>query len=100
MKKFLYLYSGGKTPATPAAGRAMLEDWKAYFAKIEGRLDSGGPLGPHKSIGVGSGSQAQPNGYSIIEAADLGQAVVLTKGHPHLANNGTIDVCEIQPIPD
>jgi hypothetical protein len=98
MKKYLYLYTGGKPPATPEAGKKMLDDWKAYFAKIGDRLDSGGPLGPHKSVGVRNGSQ--PNGYSIVEATDIDHAVALTKGHPHLANNGTIDVCEIQPIPE
>jgi hypothetical protein len=98
MKKFLYLYSGGKPPATPEAGKTMLEDWKAYFAKINSRFDSGGPLGPHKTVGVRGGSQ--PNGFSILEADDLDQAVALTKGHPHLANNGTIEICEIQAIPE
>ncbi len=97
MKKFLYLYSGGTPPTTAEAGRNMMEDWKTYFAKLSGKLDSGGPLGPHKSVGANGG--VQPNGFSILAAKDMDEAVALTKGHPHLANKGTIDICEIQPIP-
>ncbi len=97
MKKFLYLYTGGNPPTTPEAGRKMMQEWGAYFAKLSDKLDSGGPLGPHKSLGAKGGSQ--PNGYSILAAKDMDEAVALTKGHPHLANKGTIEICEIQPIP-
>ena len=97
MKKFLYLYSGGNAPATPEAGRKMMNEWNAYFAKLSGKLDNGGPLGPHKSVGGKAGSQ--PSGFSILTAKDMDEAVALTKGHPHLANKGTIDISEIQPIP-
>jgi hypothetical protein len=75
----------------------MMDDWNSYFAKLSGKLDSGGPLGPHKSVGGNGGSQ--PNGFSILSARDMDEAVALTKGHPHLANKGTIDICEIEPIP-
>lgn len=62
MRKFLYLYTGGNPPTTPEAGQKMMQAWGAYFAKPSDKLDSGGPLGPHKSVGAKGGST--PNGYS------------------------------------
>ena len=97
MKKFLYLYFGGNPPATPEAGKKVMDGWMAYFAKMGDKIvDGGAPLGPHRA--VGGSAQAKPSGYSIVNAASLDEAVTLTKGHPHLMSGGSIEVCETQPI--
>lgn len=97
-KKILYRYFGGNPPATPDAGKAAMEAWMAYFAKMGDKIvDGGAPLGPHMS--VGGKPSTNPSGFSIVSAASLEQAVALTEGHPHLMVSGTIEVCETQPIP-
>jgi hypothetical protein len=70
----------------------------AWFGKVGDKIaDVGAPLGPRKSIGGGAASAAP--GYSIVNAANLDEAIALTKGHPHLAGGGSIEVCETMPIP-
>jgi hypothetical protein len=96
--KFLYLYFGGSPPKSPEDGKKVMEAWMAWFGKVGDKMvDGGAPLGPRKSVGGGNASAA--TGYSIINAASLDEAVALTKGHPHLASGGSIEVCEAMPIP-
>jgi hypothetical protein len=68
-----------------------------WFGKVGEKIaDGGAPLGPRKSIGGNAASAA--TGYSVINAANLDEAVALTKGHPHLASGGSIEVCEAVPV--
>lgn len=98
MKKFLYLYFGGNPPQSAEAGQQLMQAWMAYFAKMGDKIVEGGsPLGPHQTVG-GSAS-TKPAGFSIINAANMEDAVSLTAGHPHLLAGGSIEVCETQPIP-
>jgi hypothetical protein len=98
MTRFLYIYTGGNPPASPEEGRKVMEAWMAYFAKMGPRMVEGGaPLGARQSVGGAAASGA--SGFSIMEAADLAEAVSLTDGHPHLAAGGAIEVLESLPIP-
>ena len=98
MKRYVYLYYGGRPPETPEAGRAAMADWMAYFQKLGSHNgDGGSPLGASRSVGGTMG--ASPSGFSIIHADTLDQAVALTKDHPHLAAGGTIHVCETMAVP-
>lgn len=98
MTKFVYLYFGGNPPKSPDDGKKVMEAWMAWFGKVGDKMvDGGAPLGPRKSVGGGAASAA--TGYSIINAGSLDEAVSLTKGHPHLASGGSIEVCEAMPIP-
>ena len=98
MKKFLYLYFGGNPPKSPEEGKALMDDWMAYFAKMASHFaDGGAPIGPQQTIG--GGTKIPVAGYSIVNAESLEAAVKLTEGHPHLKAGGTIEVCETMPIP-
>ncbi|HEX4303375.1 MAG TPA: hypothetical protein VHZ78_11315 [Rhizomicrobium sp.] len=98
MKKFLYLYFGGNPPKSPEEGKALMNDWMAYFARMGDKFaDPGAPIGPQQT--VGHGSKVAVAGYTIVNAASLEDAVKLTDGHPHLKAGGTIEVCETMPIP-
>lgn len=98
MAKFLYLYFGGSPPKSPEEGKKVMDAWMAWFGKVGDKMaDGGAPLGPRKSIGGSAASAA--TGYSIINAANLDEAIALTKGHPHLAGGGSFEVCETMPIP-
>jgi hypothetical protein len=98
VQNYVYLYFGGKPPATPKAGQARMQQWMAYFAKLGDRNGEGGaPIGETRV--VGKGRRTNPSGLSIVRAESLDEAVALTKGHPHLKAGGTIEVCALMPIP-
>jgi hypothetical protein len=97
MAKFLYLYTGGNAPANEAEGQKVMQMWMAYFGKLGSRMvDGGAPLGERASVAGAPASGAR--GFSIMEAADLAEAVALTEGHPHLASGGAIEVLQTVPI--
>lgn len=98
MKNFLYLYIGGQRPENmnKAEIEKVMNAWMAYFGKLGDKVvNAGAPLGERESVGGGAASKA--TGYSIVKAADLKSAVAMTKGHPHLAGGGTIEVFEAEP---
>ena len=98
MAKYLYLYSGGHPPASPDDGKKIMNAWMTYFGKMGSHIvDGGAPLGARKSLA--GAPQSGAGGYSIIEAANLDEAVALTDGHPHLVSGGAIEVIETNPIP-
>ncbi|MGE0046860.1 MAG: hypothetical protein AB7J28_08380 [Hyphomonadaceae bacterium] len=97
MKKFVYLYAGGSAPENAEDGKAVMDAWMAYFAKMGDRIvDGGAPLGDRRSVGAAPKSAS--TGYSIVMANTLEEAVALTDGHPHLRFGGAIEVCETVPI--
>ena len=87
MKKFLFLYKGYQTP-TPEIGEA----WMTWFADVGDRMvDSGNPASRGvevtrdgvQELSVGLDSLT---GYSIIQAADMAEAVELAKTNPMITS--------------
>jgi hypothetical protein len=98
MAKFLYLYHGGNAPASPEEGQKVMQAWMAYFGRVGPKLvDGGAPLAASRAVKGAPNSSA--TGYSIIEAASLDDAEGMTDGHPHLMSGGSIEICEVLPIP-
>jgi YCII-related domain-containing protein len=95
--RFMLLYSG---PATPPD--ASHEGWPEWFKKLGDRLvDRGSPMIGGRVVhgdGSSSDSAAHLNGYSIIQAEDLDEAVRLVRDHPFLAHRHECSV-EIHPLP-
>jgi hypothetical protein len=81
--RFLLLYHG---PATPSD--ASHEGWPEWFADLGDKLvERGSPMADGLAMsGDGStkNSTAQLNGYSVIQADDLDQALGLVRLHPYL----------------
>jgi hypothetical protein len=106
MPKFMLLYRGpmpDMANVDPAMGKAVMDEWNAWFGKIGKAMQDGGtPLMPGGNVS-GNGAGAKPadvNGYSIIEAKDLAAAKAMLKGHPHLKDpKNSVDVLEMTPIP-
>jgi len=97
--KYLYLYTGGNPPKSPAEGKAMMDDWMAWFGKVgPAVVDGGAPFAPGPKT-IGGASPSHASGYTIISAESLDGAVALTDGHPHVAHGGGIEVFEIAPMP-
>ena len=97
MKKFMYVYFGGMPPMGEAAAKESMKEWTQYFEKIgKSIVDAGAPFGEYEVVGGGTESGA--NGYSIINAKTLADAVALTDGNPMIAAGGSIEVFELMPM--
>lgn len=99
--KYIYLYLGDvmPPPASEAEGKAMMAAWMEYFGKLGPALVEGGaPFAPQSKV-LGKGSASRACGYSIVTADSLDRAIAMTKGHPHMAHGGGIEVFELAQIP-
>lgn len=98
MTRFLLMFHGGETPEEPSS--AVMDRWMAWFGELgEAVVDMGAPFAGSATIASdgtpspGSGDDPA-NGYTVIEAASLHDAVVLSKGCPGLASGGSVKLYE------
>jgi len=93
----MVLYVGPPTPPN-----ASHEGWPAWFDKLGDKLvDRGSPLANGLALhgdGSTSGSATQPNGYSIIQAEDINEALGLVRDHPYLAQGRAYSI-EVYLLP-
>jgi len=100
MAKFLFVYHGGKPPATPADVKKVMDAWGAWFGSMGASvIDGGNPVGKSYTVkSDGSLSEdggANPaSGYSLIEAPNLSEAHKKAKGCPIVSNGGSIEVAQ------
>ena len=86
MAKFVLMFHGGDTPEEPSP--AVMDRWIAWFGELgDSVVDMGAPFGTTATIASdgtpSEGSGPDPaNGYTVIEAANLHDAVVMAKGCP------------------
>jgi hypothetical protein len=109
MTKYLFVYHAPMTPAeatppTPEQMEAVMGAWNAWAAKVGDRMvDFGTPLGGGTRVTPDgtAPSTREVAGYSLIEAADLDEALGLAADHPHLSMPGgcEIEVHESLPVP-
>jgi hypothetical protein len=102
MSEFLYLYRGGDRQPTPAGMQQQMQRWMTWLKELgeKGHVKSQGhPLEPAGKLVRGKSVTDGPfaekdmvGGYSLIEAADLAQAVELSKGCPIHDYNGAVEV--------
>ncbi len=104
MANFLLVYSGGGgMPATDAERKQVMDAWGAWFGKLgPAVVDPGNPISHSTSISsdgsVHEGAVGTPaNGYSILKADSLNQAVEFAKGCPVLKSGAKISVYETFP---
>ena len=108
MPKYMIVYKGDATdPADMTEGQRneVMAAWGAWMERVgTGLADVGTPLSAVMSV-VDDGTDGTPvslAGYSLVEAADPGEAKSLVKGHPFLSEgkgNFAIDVYEMLPVP-
>jgi hypothetical protein len=97
--KYVFIYSGGNPPKSEAEGKAMMDAWMAYFAKIGPSIvDGGAPFATGAKL-LGAGGPSHATGYSIVSAESLDAALKLTDGHPHIAHGGGVEVFECVKMP-
>ena len=109
MSEFLYLYRGGDRPSgSPDQMQRQMQTWMAWMKELGDKghlknpghpLERGGKLvkGPQKTVTDGPFAETKDviGGYTLVEAADLAQAVELTGGCPIFEVGGAV---EVRPI--
>jgi YCII-related domain len=97
MTRFIVLYVGPST--SPDASH---EGWPAWFAKLGDKLvDRGSPLAAgsaQRSDGSTDAAAAHVNGYSLIQADDMDEALGLVSDHPYLAQGREYSV-DVHALP-
>jgi hypothetical protein len=98
MAKFVLIFHGGENPDQPSP--EVMDRWMAWFGELGASVvDMGAPFGASATVASdrtpSEGTGPDPaNGYTIIEAANLHDAVVMAKGCPGLDGGGSIKVYE------
>jgi hypothetical protein len=111
MSEFTYLFRGREVSPSPEQMQKTMQKWVAWFKDLgaKGHLkDPGHPLehtgkvvsGKQKAVNDGPYAEAKDvvGGYIVVEAADLNQAVELSKGCPILEVGGSVEVRPNQRI--
>ena len=107
MKKFILLYSGQVTPPeikSKEQGEASDSVRQSWIEKLgKALIDVGAPMTGGKAV-VDDGSIVQAsdlNGYSLIEAENMDEALKLIDGNPFLMDKTgkfKIEVFELMPV--
>jgi len=113
MTKFMFLFRGGdaaRTEQSPEEMQAHMEVWKNWIGGLagSGQLVDGLPLGKGGMVvqkagaTITDGPFAEGNeivgGYLIVNAADVNEAVEISKGCPIFEHDGTVEVREIMSM--
>jgi hypothetical protein len=111
MSEFTYLFRGRDPAASPAQMQKTMEQWMAWFKELgaTGHLkDPGHPLehsgkvvrGKQKAVNDGPYAESKDvvGGYIVVEAADINEALELSKGCPILEIGGSVEVRPNQTI--
>lgn len=109
MKKFLILYKAPQASfeqmmkATPDQQKAGMDAWMAWSTKAQKQIvDMGAPLGKTTKVTPKGGTPSRNDlgGYSVMQAESAEALAKSLEGHPHfMMPEGTIEICEIMPIP-
>jgi hypothetical protein len=105
MSEFVFLYRGGARDRSPEQMQQMMQKWMGWMKELgaKGHLkDRGQPLeragklvqGKGKTVTDGPFAETKDvvGGYTLIEAADLSEAVELAKGCPIFEVDGAVEV--------
>jgi len=102
MAKFVLISHGGETPEAPSP--EGMERWMTWFGELgEAVVDMGAPFGASATIASdgtpSEGSGPDPaSGYTVIEATNLHDAVVMAKGCPGLRSGGSVKLYEAMQV--
>ena len=97
MAKFVLAYTGGSAPESPEDGDSIMAAWMAWFGELGSAvIDGGNPFAQARTVApdgtVSDGGNAGLTGYSVIDAADLDDAVAKARGCPVLGSGGSVEV--------
>jgi hypothetical protein len=100
--KFVLMFHGGETPEEPSP--ETMDRWMAWFGVLgDAVVDLGAPFGAAATIASdgtpseGTGSDPA-TGYTVVEAANLHDAIVMAKECAGLSSGGSVKVYEATPM--
>jgi hypothetical protein len=96
MPRFVFTYrlTPGYTRTTDTA-----EAWNSWLDGMGGHIaDIGSPVLETESLG-NCGPGTRLGGFSLIDAADLDEALALAKSCPSLARDGGVEVARLGEVP-
>ncbi|HWT84021.1 MAG TPA: hypothetical protein VN648_35160 [Candidatus Methylomirabilis sp.] len=102
MGRFVLMFHGGDSPEEPS--QAVMDRWMAWFGELgDAVVDMGSPFGASATINSdgrpSEGSGPDPaTGYTVIEAANMHDAVVMAKGCPGLSAGGSVKLYEARQM--
>jgi len=109
MDNYMLLFRGRNRCLSPEQMQRVIEKWRGWFDELRkaGHLKDGGhPLqdlrkvvtGRQRIVTDGPFVEAKDlvNGYIVVTATDLAQAVELAKGCPTLDGDGSVEVRPIE----
>src|SRR6476660_5577377 len=97
MTKFVVLYNAPQSAqsqmaeSSPEAAQEGMKAWMEWASRAgSGIVDMGQPLGAGKEVtqSGATDTNTQVGGYGILQAEDMGGALALLEGHPHLMMPG------------
>lgn len=100
MAKYLFVYHGGSHPETEEEVAQVMNAWGEWFGSMGSDVvDGGNPVGKSSTVksdgSVTSDGGSNPaSGYSLVEAADLDDALTKAGACPILSSGGTVEVAE------
>jgi hypothetical protein len=100
MAKYLFVYHGGTPPQSKEEIAKVMDDWGKWFGSMgDAVVDGGNPVGKSTTVQsngsvVGNGGANPASGYSLIEAADLDDAVAKAKKCPILRSGGSVELAQ------
>lgn len=101
MPKYLITYHGGATPdnTTEEERNQIMAAWQTWMGGLgDSLLDPGNPTSQSKLIrsngSVEDTGDDRATGYTLLNAADMDDALAKAKGCPHLESGGSIGVHE------
>jgi len=110
MSQYLYLYRIGDSAqqqamGTPERAQQSMQRWMAWMQELDAKghlKDRGQPLertgkvvrGQKRTVTDGPFTEAKDlvNGFTVVEARDIDQAVELSHGCPILEGGGSVEV--------
>ena len=98
MPKFVLMFHGGANPEEPS--QETMDRWMVWFSELgDAVVDMGSPFAASATIASNGapseGSESDPaTGYTVIEVANLDDAVDMAKACPGLASGGSVKLYE------
>ena len=96
MSKFILMFHGGDTPEQPSP--EVMNLWMAWFGELgDSVVDMGAPFGAAATVasdGTSSdgGGPNPANGYTVIAAANIEEAILKSQRCPGLRSGGSVKV--------
>lgn len=103
MQKFMLAYHGGKRPSSPEEGKAHMENWKKWIQDLgDAVVNPGTPLPVSKIITAETVEEDRSadamNGFAVVKAQSMEEAIEIAKSDPFLKMEGTIRVSQMMEM--